>query len=66
MGFHVYDAVQTGFSVSYAMPIRHGFKDQTGQVELQYPVRFSAGMAEESFLQLSRQSESAIQTLCTH
>jgi tetratricopeptide (TPR) repeat protein len=49
MGFHVYDAVQTGFSVSYAMPIRHGFKDQTGQVEIKYPVRFSAGMAEESF-----------------
>jgi tetratricopeptide (TPR) repeat protein len=49
MSFHVYDAVQTGFSVSYAMPIRHGFKDQTGQVEIKYPVRFSAGMAEESF-----------------
>ncbi len=49
MGFHVYDAVQTGFSVSYAMPIRHGFKDQSGQVEIKYPVRFSAGMAEESF-----------------
>jgi hypothetical protein len=49
MGFHVYDAVQTGFSASYAMPIRHGFKDQSGQVELHYPVRFSAGMAEQSF-----------------
>ena len=49
MGFHVYDAVQTGFSVSYAMPIHHGFKDQGGQVELKYPIRFSAGMAEQSF-----------------
>jgi hypothetical protein len=49
MGFHVYDAVQSGFSVSYAMPIHHGYKDQSGQVELQYPIRFSAGMAQETF-----------------
>jgi tetratricopeptide (TPR) repeat protein len=49
MGFHAYDAVQTGFSVSYAMPFRRGFKDETGEVELQYPIRFSAGMQQESF-----------------
>jgi len=49
MGFHVYDAVQSGFSVSYAMPVHHGYKDQSGQVELQYPIRFSAGMAQETF-----------------
>jgi len=49
MGFHVYDAVQSGFAVSYAMPVRHGFKDPGGQVELQYPIRFSAGMQEETF-----------------
>jgi tetratricopeptide (TPR) repeat protein len=49
MGFHAYDAVQSGFAVSYAMPVRHGFKDPGGQVELQYPIRFSAGMQEETF-----------------
>ncbi len=49
MGFHVYDAVQSGFSVSYAMPVHHGYKDQSGQVEVQYPIRFSAGMAQETF-----------------
>lgn len=49
MGFHVYDAVQSGFSVSYAMPVHHGYKDQSGQVELQYPIRFSAGMAQQTF-----------------
>jgi tetratricopeptide (TPR) repeat protein len=54
MGFHVYDAVQTGFSVSYAMPIHHGFKDENGgQVELKYPIRFSAGMAEQNFYNFS-------------
>jgi tetratricopeptide (TPR) repeat protein len=49
MGFHVYDAVQSGFSVSYAMPFRRGFKDESGEVELQYPIRFSAGMQQETF-----------------
>jgi tetratricopeptide (TPR) repeat protein len=49
MGFHAYDAVQSGFSVSYAMPVHHGFKDDSGRVELQYPIRFSAGMAQETF-----------------
>ncbi|HXM61732.1 MAG TPA: tetratricopeptide repeat protein [Terriglobales bacterium] len=49
MGFHAYDAVQSGFAVSYAMPIHHEFKDHAGEVELQYPIRFSAGMQQETF-----------------
>jgi tetratricopeptide (TPR) repeat protein len=48
-GFHVYDAVQNGFSVSYAMPFRRGFKGEGEEVPLQYPIRFSAGMQQESF-----------------
>jgi tetratricopeptide (TPR) repeat protein len=49
MGFHVYDAVQSGFAISYAMPIHRGFKDESGEVKLQYPIRFSAGMQQETF-----------------
>lgn len=49
MGFHAYDAVQSGFAVSYAMPFHHEFKDESGEVELQYPIRFSAGMQQENF-----------------
>jgi len=49
MGFHVYDAVQSGFAVSYAMPVHRGFKDERGEVDLQYPIRFSAGMQQETF-----------------
>jgi len=49
MGFHVYDAVQSGFAISYAMPIHRSFKDETGEVELRYPIRFSAGMQQETF-----------------
>jgi len=48
-GFHVYDAVQNGFAVSYAMPFHRGFKDEGEEVPLQYPIRFSAGMQQESF-----------------
>jgi tetratricopeptide (TPR) repeat protein len=48
-GFHDYDAVQGSFAVSYAMPFRHGFKDEGEEIPLQYPIRFSAGMQQESF-----------------
>jgi len=47
--FHVYDALQNSFSVSYARPFRRKFKDESGAVDLQYPIRFSAGMQEETF-----------------
>jgi hypothetical protein len=50
MGFHAYDAIQTGFAVSYQMPVIHRqFQADGGDVELKYPVRFSAGMQQESF-----------------
>ena len=48
-GFHIYDAVQSGFSVSYGMPFHREFKDETGDVVLQYPIRFSAGVQQETF-----------------
>ncbi len=48
-GFHVYDAVQNGYSASYAMPFHRGFKDESGEVSLQYPIRFSAGLQQENF-----------------
>jgi tetratricopeptide (TPR) repeat protein len=47
--FHVYDAIQNGFSVSYARPFRRKFNDDSGTVVLQYPIRFSAGVQVESF-----------------
>ena len=48
-GFHVYDAIQNGFSISYAMPFHRRFNDDSGEVVLQYPIRFSAGIQEETF-----------------
>ncbi len=47
--FHVYDTIQSGFSLSYATPLHRKFDDETGQVQLQYPIRFSAGLQQEDF-----------------
>ncbi|WP_251106603.1 tetratricopeptide repeat protein [Alloacidobacterium dinghuense] len=47
--FHVYDAVQNGFSISYARSLHRKFNDESGEVTLQYPIRFSAGFQEETF-----------------
>ncbi len=47
--FHAYDATQNGFSVTYARPVRRRFHDDSGAVVLEYPIRFSAGLQEETF-----------------
>jgi tetratricopeptide (TPR) repeat protein len=47
--FHVYDMTQNGFSVSYTRPLGRTFNDESGEVHLQYPIRFSAGIQEETF-----------------
>lgn len=49
MGFHAYDAVQSGFAVSYAMPISRKFEDNGRELALRYPIRFSAGLQQENF-----------------
>jgi predicted Zn-dependent protease len=48
-GFHAYDKIQNGFSISYARPFHRRFKDDSGTVVLQYPIRFSAGIQQETF-----------------
>lgn len=48
-GFHVYDATQNGFSVSYARPFRHVFHDNSGPLTIQYPIRISGGVQDETF-----------------
>lgn len=49
-GFHVYDATQNGIAVSYAKPFRRRFGDDPGSVVLKYPIRFSAGIQQETFM----------------
>ncbi len=49
MGLHAYDNVQSGFSVSYTKTISRAFKDGSDEVPLRYPIRFAAGMQQETF-----------------
>ena len=51
--FHVYDALQNGFSISYAKPFRRKMTDAGGPVTFTYPLRFSAGLQEEAFYNFS-------------
>jgi len=51
--FHAYDAIQNGFSVSYARPFHRKFNDDSGQVVLEYPIRFSAGIQQQTFFNFS-------------
>jgi tetratricopeptide (TPR) repeat protein len=53
MGFHAYDAIQTGFAVSYQMPVHRQFNAEGEKVELRYPIRCSAGMQQETFFNFS-------------
>ena len=49
MGIHAYDAVQSGFAVSYAMPIRRTIQENGQDLPVHYPIRFSAGIQQEDF-----------------
>jgi tetratricopeptide (TPR) repeat protein len=47
--FHVYDALQSGFSVSYGLPVHRKFNHDSNEVVLRYPIRFAAGVQQETF-----------------
>jgi tetratricopeptide (TPR) repeat protein len=49
-GFHVYDATQNGISISFARPFHRKFNADEGPLDLAYPIRFSAGVQSETFL----------------
>ena len=52
--FHTYDTTENGFALSYTRPFGRTFNDETGDVHLKYPIRFSAGMQQETFLNFSQ------------
>jgi hypothetical protein len=47
--FHAYDAIQNGFAISYERPFRRKFNGDSEAVVLEYPIRFSGGVQEETF-----------------
>jgi hypothetical protein len=48
-GFHLYDNVQSGFLISYMKPIRRSVNDLNGPVNVDYPLKFSVGLQQQSF-----------------
>ena len=48
-GFHTYDNVQAGFLISYVKPIRRSVTDATGPLPIDYPLRFSLGVQQQTF-----------------
>lgn len=51
--FHVYDAIQNSFSISYARPLHRRLSDSPESSAREFPIRFSAGLQQESFFNFS-------------
>jgi hypothetical protein len=48
-GFHLYDNVQSGFLISYVKPIHRSVNDVNGSLNVDYPLRFSISLQQQSF-----------------
>ena len=48
-GFHLYDNVQSGFLISYVRPLRRSVSDVNGPLNVDYPLRFSVGIQQQTF-----------------
>ncbi|MGH9511794.1 MAG: tetratricopeptide repeat protein [Terriglobales bacterium] len=48
-GFHAYDNVSNQVTVSYMRTIQRSLNDGTGEVPVNYPMRFSFGLAQQTF-----------------
>lgn len=58
-GFHLYDNFQSGFLISYMKPIRRSFDDGSGRIAVDYPLRISVGIQQQSFSNFTGQGSSA-------
>lgn len=48
-GFSIYNNVQSGFLISYMKPMRRRYNDGSGEISVDYPLRFSFGLQQQSF-----------------
>ncbi len=48
-GFHSYDNIQNAVFISYVKPLRRMLDDGDGSVPVEYPIRFSFGLQQETF-----------------
>jgi hypothetical protein len=59
-GDHLYDNTQSSFLVSYTKPWKSRAYDGVGEVGVQYPLKFSAGFAQQSFINFTGDQRSRI------
>jgi tetratricopeptide (TPR) repeat protein len=57
---HAYDNVQSGFYISYLKPLRQSTHDGIGEIPVEYPIRFSIGIQQQNFFNLTGQSNASI------
>jgi hypothetical protein len=57
-GFHEYDNMQTGFLISYTKPLRRQWNDGVGEVGVEFPLRFSFGIQQQSFFNFTGERKS--------
>jgi len=57
-GFHTYDNVQSSFFISYIKPWRRSMADASGEVPVEYPLRFSIGVQQQSFSNFTGRDQS--------
>ena len=48
-GFHLYDNTEGGFLITYMKPLRRSLNDGTGGIAVDYPLRISAGLQQQTF-----------------
>lgn len=48
-GFHLYDNTQSGFLITYMKPLRRSLSDGAGGIAVDYPLRISAGLQQQTF-----------------
>jgi tetratricopeptide (TPR) repeat protein len=48
-GFNAYDNIQSGFFISYDKPLRRNVVGVSGDVPVEYPLRFSVGLQQDTF-----------------
>ena len=54
---HAYDNMQSGFFISYLKPLRQSARDAIGVVPVEYPIRFSVGLQQQQFFNLTGRSQ---------
>jgi hypothetical protein len=59
-GFHAYDNVTGGVLVSYTKALRGAVNDGTGNVSVNYPLRFSIGVQQQTFYDFPGNSKTTI------